>query len=209
MKLTDARIRELVRIGISKSSKLKNEALQGSELGVKDFIYQTEEDPIDLDSDSNEVAGLVFPIRRQDRPGSIGRYGMRDPIPSLAEKYCEGGSDPNPDLCTRYSNPNMHSGIDVGVPVGTDVLAPTSGVIRSTGSHTMVLDGNDGREYSFSHLDSFVSQAGSQVTSGQVIAKSGNKGPSTGPHLHFAVKESGRYIDPMTLWGNRSTLSIA
>lgn len=73
----------------------------------------------------------------------------------------------------------------------------------------MYLKGDDNRRYEFMHLDSFVASRGDKVERGQVIAKSGNTGPSTGPHLHFQVRENGKLIDPMTLYSGGSIQSIA
>ncbi len=144
----------------------------------------------------------LFPVRKEDRPGRITPYGNRAAIKSLVRKS------------KRYSKSHFHGGIDVGVPIGTDIIAPVSGKISAinarskSGGKIMYLKGDDGRRYEFMHLDSFVASKGEQVVRGQVIAKSGNTGFSTGPHLHFQVREGGKLIDPMMLYGSTNIQSI-
>lgn len=148
---------------------------------------------------------ILFPIAGSDMPSKIGTFGLRKPIESLARKYAPSGPQPNAKLYARYSKPHMHNGIDLGVPVGTKLYAPVSGKIVGASSNNssgnfIVLAGQDKRSYSFAHLDrSFVSR-GDVVSAGDVIGETGNSGPSTAPHLHFGVKEGGRWIDPMSLY---------
>ena len=54
-----------------------------------------------------------------------------------------------------------------------------------------------GTEYSYSHLDSSDVTVGQEVKRGNLIGKSGNTGRSTAPHLHFGVKEQGKFREPM------------
>ena len=209
MKIFASELRSVIRLVLSEDNSAKNESLKGWEVDTplgsrsRDWLERGAK------SDSEVSAGLIFPIRKRDRPNHIGEYNLnRPPIPSLAAQYAPDGPSPNARLYARYNNVNKHEGIDIGVPIGTDVLAPTGGQISSAGGHTMRLEGEDGREYVFHHLDSFSASVGSSVSAGSVIAKSGNKQPSTAPHLHFGVKVGGRYIDPMTLWGVSSIAAI-
>tara|TARA_E500000331_G_scaffold358038_1_gene422376 strand:- start:5306 stop:5947 length:642 start_codon:yes stop_codon:yes gene_type:complete len=213
MKVTDSKLRSIIRIAISETIGIKNESLEstfGADIGqTRSFSSDSKFDNDDEDQ-VDQQDGIVFPIRRVDRPSSYGPFNLRrPPIPSLAAKYAPDGPEPNPRLYNRYSNYNQHLGIDIGVPVGTDVLAPVSGEVIGSSGHTMKILGTDGREYTFNHLDSFLYSTGQNVSAGQVVAKSGNKGPSTGPHLHFAVKQNGTAIDPMRLYGSTSIAGIA
>lgn len=150
-------------------------------------------------------SGLVFPIANSDRPDTISPFGMRSPIESLARKHAPTGPQPNAKLYARYSKPHPHNGIDIAVPIGTRLYAPTSGRITSVSSNRssgnfIVLAGQDGRSYSFAHLNKSFVSAGDSVSAGDVIGETGNTGPSTGAHLHFGVREGGRWIDPMSLY---------
>ena len=94
-----------------------------------------------------------------------------------------------------------HNGIDISVPVGTGVVAPEFGEIitarfSDSAGYMVTMKTDTGREYIFMHLQKYTVKVGEKVEEGQLIAKSGNTGASTGPHLHFEIKENGKYIDP-------------
>lgn len=108
----------------------------------------------------------------------------------------------------RYTSPygdragTMHSGIDIAVEEDRDVLAWWDGtvedVIESTtggcGKEIFIMAGR--WDYRYCHLNSIIVKKGDKVKAGQVVAKSGNTGRSSGPHLHWEVRFSNRLIDP-------------
>jgi len=69
---------------------------------------------------------------------------------------------------------------------------------HETGGITVIMIADSGTRYGFAHLDKSLVKPGERVTEGHVIAKSGNTGKSTGPHLHFTVQQHGIWIDPAT-----------
>jgi len=100
-----------------------------------------------------------------------------------------------------------HEGIDFAVPVGTPVLASTGGVVvyageRGNYGNLVTIQSPDGIETRYAHLSALNVAKGDAVTAGQEIAKSGNTGLSTGPHLHFEVRKGGTPIDPKTMLGS-------
>lgn len=100
-----------------------------------------------------------------------------------------------------------HEGIDFAVPVGTPVLASTGGVVvyageRGNYGNLVTIQSPDGIETRYAHLSAINVAKGDAVTAGQEIAKSGNTGLSTGPHLHFEVRKGGTPIDPKTMLGS-------
>jgi len=99
----------------------------------------------------------------------------------------------------------FHSGLDIKTPTGTPLLAMSDGVVRFAGELSsspasgiaLGVDADDGRTFwSFAHLSEVLVRAGDRVTQGQVVAKSGSTGRSTGPHLHLTVKVDGERQDP-------------
>ena len=104
-----------------------------------------------------------------------------------------------------------HPGIDIGVPVGTPVKSIADGtVIAANGGmrgygngifvdHGMINGKHVVSEYG--HLSSFDVKVGDKVKQGQVIAKSGNTGISTGPHLHLTIRENKEPVDPKKYLG--------
>jgi murein DD-endopeptidase MepM/ murein hydrolase activator NlpD len=90
----------------------------------------------------------------------------------------------------------LHAGVDIAAPIGTPVYAATSGIVQRTGPATgfglaTYIRGDDGAVTVYGHVNREFVYAGQRVTTGQVIAEVGNRGNSTGPHLHFEVHPGG------------------
>jgi murein DD-endopeptidase MepM/ murein hydrolase activator NlpD len=108
----------------------------------------------------------------------------------------------------------MHTGTDISVPSGTDVVAAGNGVVESARCASAYCDrpgylglggyGNlvtvkhaDGVVTRYAHLTNFAVTPGQQVAAGDLVGHSGSTGNSTGPHLHFEVKVDGAFTDPV------------
>ena len=90
----------------------------------------------------------------------------------------------------------MHLGMDIAAEIGTPIYAATSGVVRRAGPATgfglaVYIEGDDGAVTVYGHVNRYFVQAGDRVSAGQQIAEVGNRGQSTGPHLHFEVHPDG------------------
>ncbi len=95
----------------------------------------------------------------------------------------------------------MHEGIDIAVPVGTSVKAAECGTVIFAGDggtygKLVKIDHGNGVVTAYAHLDSISVSQGQAVNSNTEIAKSGNTGRSTGPHLHFEVVKDGVPLNP-------------
>ncbi|SFP30916.1 Murein DD-endopeptidase MepM and murein hydrolase activator NlpD, contain LysM domain [Geodermatophilus dictyosporus] len=109
----------------------------------------------------------------------------------------------------------MHYGVDIAAPIGTPVLAPAGGVVLQAGpasgfGQAVYVQHDDGRVTVYGHVNQFFVSAGQVVSAGQRIAEVGNKGQSTGPHLHFEVHEGGLYasrVSPIP-WLSRQGVSL-
>jgi murein DD-endopeptidase MepM/ murein hydrolase activator NlpD len=82
------------------------------------------------------------------------------------------------------------------------VTAAQAGTVLYVGwmtgyGNVVVLDHGGGVSTVYAHLSSFVVQPGQAVERGQVIARVGSTGWSTGPHLHFEVRQDGQPVDPL------------
>jgi murein DD-endopeptidase MepM/ murein hydrolase activator NlpD len=101
----------------------------------------------------------------------------------------------------------FHNGIDYAVPINTLVQCPADGVVTSqysneTGGKQMIIKHDNGYTTGYAHLNSFIALPNARVKQGQGIARSGNTGKSTGPHLHFTVRDRiGEYVDPRSVLG--------
>ena len=97
-----------------------------------------------------------------------------------------------------------HNGVDYGTPVGTPVWAVADGSVTRAGNtdaggKTVCVRHNNGWETCYLHLSGYGAgvRVGARVAQKQVIAYSGNTGRSTGPHLHFALKRNGGFVNPL------------
>lgn len=94
---------------------------------------------------------------------------------------------------------SFHNGVDIACPRNTPVLSPVPGKIESvymhpTGGLTLIFrDVKNNDRYGFCHLNEVCYNQGQVVDSGIMIAKSGNTGRSTGPHLHFSYATGGTW----------------
>lgn len=96
----------------------------------------------------------------------------------------------------------MHSGIDIPVNYGADIYASKSGTVTGASYHSsmgnyVIIDHGGGVSTVYMHNSELLVSLGTVVTQGQVIAKGGSTGASTGNHCHFSVKVNGEYVDPM------------
>ncbi|UKB78870.1 M23 family metallopeptidase [Chryseobacterium sp. MEBOG07] len=95
----------------------------------------------------------------------------------------------------------FHKGLDIAVAYGSDVRAAAAGTIIFSGQkggygNCVIVSHGNGLATLYGHLSQLVSKVNDKVKVGQVIAKSGNSGRSTGPHLHYEVHKNNTPINP-------------
>ncbi|MCL2227530.1 MAG: M23 family metallopeptidase [Oscillospiraceae bacterium] len=111
----------------------------------------------------------------------------------------EFGYRPNP---FTGSGMEMHTGIDINVPIGTEVFSTAYGVVEFAGWHNMgygylvVIVHDFGYSTFFAHNSEVLVTLGQEVERGELIALSGNTGRSTGPHVHYEVRHNGIPVNP-------------
>ena len=101
-----------------------------------------------------------------------------------------------------YGDRRLHAGIDVGAGTGTPVRSADDGVVLlsyfSSGyGNLIVVDHGGGVSTAYAHQSARLVAAGDRVARGQLIGRVGSTGNSTGPHLHFEVREDGDPVDPL------------
>ncbi len=100
----------------------------------------------------------------------------------------------------------MHKGIDIAAKTGTAVFAVEDGVVlraKRVGAYGLLVEIEHSEMYTtrYAHNSKLLVKAGEYVVKGQKIAKVGSTGRSTGPHLHFEVRQSGVAINPLRYLG--------
>ena len=102
-----------------------------------------------------------------------------------------------------------HRGIDIAAPLGTPVASPADGVVRLVAldlflmGNALIIDHGMGVQSTFIHLDRILVQEGARVKQGQAVARVGQTGRATGPHLHWGVSVETLLVDPERLVGRR------
>ena len=112
------------------------------------------------------------------------------------------------------SGGQLHSGVDIGVPTGTKVLAAAKGVVTEVGSSDswgkyLRYRADDGRVAIYAHLSDVLVNKNDIINQGDIVALSGNTGASTGPHLHFGIYEDGKSIDPLSVIGDTKEVNTS
>ncbi|WAM31750.1 peptidoglycan DD-metalloendopeptidase family protein [Caldicellulosiruptor naganoensis] len=101
-----------------------------------------------------------------------------------------------------YRGRGFHEGIDIAMPWGSNVYAADGGVVEFTGwsggyGKLIIINHQNGYQTYYGHLSKILVSPGQKVAKGQLIAKSGSTGRSTGPHLHFEVRKNGVPQNPL------------
>lgn len=120
------------------------------------------------------------------------------PLDNIIITQYFGGTEFAKRNASVYAGRAYHPGVDFGVPRGSKIYAPLTGVVRATGNTDAVpgcyswgkwtlIDHANGLSTLYAHQDLISVSPGQTVKTGDVIGYSGNTGYSTGPHLHFTV----------------------
>jgi len=96
----------------------------------------------------------------------------------------------------------FHKGIDIAADYGTDIRAAASGKVTMASNidvygNSIIIDHGNGITTFYSHASKLLVKEGQTVKKGDVIAKVGSTGRSTGPHLHFEIRVNGSAVDPL------------
>jgi len=122
--------------------------------------------------------------------------GFRFPLRSYR---LTSGFGLRPDPFT--GNQQMHRGIDLAAPEGTEVFAAADGVVTAVGNdhvygnYIIITHRNNWTSF-YAHLQRVETVLRSDVKSGTLIGRVGSTGQSTGPHLHFELRQDGKHFDP-------------
>ncbi|WP_256335252.1 M23 family metallopeptidase [Lentzea albidocapillata] len=107
-----------------------------------------------------------------------------------------------------------HYGLDIANRIGTPIRSVMDGVVTDAGPASgfglwVKIEHTDGTTAVYGHINSYAVREGQKVSAGQVIAQVGNRGISTGPHLHFEIWDpAGRKLDPLA-WLQQHGVRIA
>ncbi len=101
-----------------------------------------------------------------------------------------------------WRSSGFHHGLDIAGDLGDPVQAAAGGVVSFTGyislyGNTVIIDHPNGKQTLYAHLNETKIKSGDRVARGAIIATVGSTGRSTGPHLHFEIKQGDTREDPL------------
>jgi len=182
-------VRKKEEVELTKEEKEK--LLQEINMDIKELERQLDK----LLEDSAKIQKEIVKLQ------SSGEYiggEMAWPAPGYTRITSSYGYRVHPILKTK----KLHTGVDIAVPSGSDVVAANAGKVilaQYYGGYgnTVIIDHGGKISTLYAHNSKLLVKVGDVVARGQVIAKSGSTGLSTGPHLHFEVRINGNHTDPM------------
>lgn len=168
-----------------------------SKLTEEEMQIQTE-----IEEYKKQMAEIEIEIRKLSVAQSFGEDyiggDMIWPIPNYKRITSEFGMRTHP-ITGIYS---LHTGTDVGAPIGAEFVAAASGVVTKAGynkyyGNMVIIDHGGGVQTLYAHGSEIVAHLGDLVSKGDVVLKVGSTGYSTGAHAHFEIRINGEAVNPL------------
>ncbi len=178
------------------------DTLMATRSGLESKIKESEEKLKKLEKQEDSLIQQSVQIANQIRKiGGSKKYAggtMVWPVPSSKKIDSYFGNRLHPIL-KKYK---MHTGVDIDAAYGASIVAANQGVVISAGwedgyGNTIIINHGGGITTLYAHCSSLLVKAGDTVKKGQIIAKAGQTGMATGPHLHFEVRIDGDVVNPL------------
>lgn len=195
------------------NSELPDYVLESAKQSSLDYsnLYEKGEEALLLEI--NKIS------RRSDTEASIVSKNMDAIVKALTEGGVSGAGIPSSVPIRNFSvgqtgasvgmkfNPffkmlKNHDGIDIVAPVGTEIIAPADGRVKSVSSQRgegqcITIEHSGGITTEYKHLGTLLVRDGQTIRRGMPIARIGSSGRSFAPHLHYEVRHDGHPMDPV------------
>jgi murein DD-endopeptidase MepM/ murein hydrolase activator NlpD len=163
---------------------------------VKAEPYEKTIELTDSYGNKREVKVMVTPKAKTEAVASAPSTSSQPVAAASAKTPVEKNNPPAEADQMQY-----HKGLDIAVPFGSDVIATDAGTVIFSGQkggygNCVIVSHGNGLATLYGHLSQLVAKTNDKVKVGQVIAKSGNSGRSTGPHLHYEVHKNNTPVNP-------------
>lgn len=167
--------------------------LQQNESAALANLYATQAEEEKLDK---ELEAYLVELQRKNQL-QLQEGEWMWPIPMSASQYCSSVYG----WRLLWGAWDFHRGWDIACWLGTDIMASKAGTVVISTFHNsygnyVVIDHGGGISTVYAHASKLLVAVGDKVERGQVIAKVGTTGSSTGYHLHFEFRKNGKYTDP-------------
>jgi murein DD-endopeptidase MepM/ murein hydrolase activator NlpD len=171
-----------------------------------------------MERESNEIDALIQRLAAQEAQRQR-TFATQQAAQQAARDFRQNGGSmgwPLPNnhrqisshygMRTIFGRREFHTGVDIRAPYGTNVLAAESGIVIFSAwfsgyGNTVIIDHGGGITTLYAHHSRNLVSVGQEVYRGQVIARVGRTGITTGPHLHFEVRLNGGHTDPRPFLG--------
>jgi murein DD-endopeptidase MepM/ murein hydrolase activator NlpD len=171
------------------SAQQTYDAVSAEKAGLDEQLRQAEIHLLSLEGERNAAAAWTAQQATEQAPSQLSAAGGAIAPATGRVTSCYG---------QRWGT--LHAGVDIAAPIGTPVYAPEGGVVVKAGPASgfglaVAVRHGDGTITLYGHVNKFFVSEGQTVAKGQQIAEVGNRGQSTGPHLHFEVHTGGLYVN--------------
>lgn len=206
---------ELAKLELKKQKKQLAQTLEESEnkavslankQTIKDaYIRQLSEEEQKYTTDIIEMQTEIKKVEAEILEAAALHIGfdyvggeMAWPVPGYTRITSEFGMRTHP-ITGVYK---LHTGTDIGAPLGTPFIAANDGVVVKAGlnnayGNMVMINHGGGVSTLYAHGSEILVQVGQEVKRGEEVLKVGSTGYSTGPHAHFEVRINGQYVNPI------------
>lgn len=186
--------REKNSIALANMAIIKNNKLQELTEEEAELQRQIEEYQQEINSIETEIRLLALANVSDRYVGGT----MAWPVPGYTRITSQFGMRTHP-ITGVYK---LHTGVDIGAPMGATFIAANDGVVTYAGinkayGNMVIIDHGGGITTLYAHGSEILVQAGDTVFQGTPVLKVGSTGYSTGPHAHFEVRINGEYVQPL------------
>lgn len=207
--IIDARKAELsaqkTKVEVSKDKlEVRKRDLAKATRAKEDLMSRLKEDHIALEKEYDSLNDLAKEmetkiVQMQVNTNKYTGGVMSWPVPGYNSISSPFGYRIHPILKKK----KFHSGIDIPAPTGSNVIAGAPGIVIHSGTlggygKVVMVDHGEGIVTLYAHNSSLIASNGQSVNKGDLIARIGSTGMSTGPHSHFEVRKNGAYQNPIS-----------
>lgn len=179
----------LTNMAIIKNNRIKQ--LSESELALQQAVEEYQREVAEIET---EIRLLALANIGEEYVGGV----MAWPVPGYTRITSQFGMRTHP-ITGVYK---LHTGVDIGAPLGANFIAANDGVVTYAGTNRaygnmVIIDHGGGITTLYAHGSEILVNVGDIVYQGTPILKVGSTGYSTGPHAHFEVRINGEYVQPL------------
>ncbi len=154
-----------------------------------------------IDSQTGEPSATPTPVARASSSSGIATGTFINPAPDYGITSSFGYR-----THPIHGDRRLHTGTDLGTPNGTIIRAADGGQVTFAGvsgsltsgyGRLVIIDHGNGSETYYAHLQGFFVRQGDIIAQGDPVGRANSSGGSTGPHLHFEIRQNGQPQNPM------------